>query len=404
MRAAIMVIAVIFSLAGLAGSAQAQDADATHAAMRKSLVYLKATGTGASGAIAGVPMEATGTGFLVSGDGFILTSYHLLSQLGDVRPETIEIWANIAEKVKVLKFKAATVNAVPENDLLLLKVPSGVDGHIPVKIGSFAESYSASQVLTSGFPSAIDYHTVNGRISSRDTGSGYLWTVDMAFAPGQSGSPVYTPDGTVIGVAKGQSINSPDINHMVPIHLADPLIGHLRIAEMQAKLSRLEKLLGEVDPKLKPVGDRLQEAEADLGTIKKYFSWSGDLVENDLKIRFQKLVGDDPLIEKVILRVTPTAYGDDDADIKIGTYRTPKKFTELAEYSKEKRVGSFDFLNFKAKLEAAYCEFGAKKIPELNVVITPYIKNEENEVALDDVKLNMQIGVRNAEKSCETDN
>jgi S1-C subfamily serine protease len=385
LRAAALVLAAFLCLTGMAGSVIAQDAEAAHAAMRKSLVYLKATGIGASGAIAGANMTATGTGFLVSEDGFILTNYHLLTELGDVLPNTIEIRANIGEKAQELKFKAATVNAVPENDLLLIKIPSGADKHVPVRLGSLAEAYAASQILTSGFPSEVDYQTVNGRVSSRDTGSGYLWTVgNMAFEHGQSGSPIYTPDGKVIGVAKGQSEGSPSLNHMIPIHLADSLIGHLRIAELQAKIATLETSIKNLETnKVDPAKKDLDTAVQNIDEIASNFEWSASINASDVEIDYRKLANTGPSVDRIVAVVTPVATNKDRQTIDIGTYfidvnrDAESDFLIPQEFDTKKRLGVILAPNLFELVRSNFCNIGpAFAAEKFRISIQPYLKGD----------------------------
>jgi S1-C subfamily serine protease len=307
-----LMLAVFFCVVGMTGTANAQDNEAAHAAMKKSLVYLKASGTGASGPIAGVPMEATGTGFLVSDDGFILTTYHLLSELGDVVPETVKIEASIGRKAIVFELTAAPVNSVPELDLLLLKIPPDDTGYTPVKLGSLADANSASDILTSGFNKPVGHHKDSGSMGSKDTPSGYLWTVnDMPFEKGQSGSPVYTLNGNVIGVAKGQAVDSPSINYMIPIQLADSLLAHLRVAELRDTIGRLNtqnaeltEKLGEIDRK-RPIADRLSEVETGISNIQKVYDWNAAMTQDGVLLSFTKILSGGPALTSLEFQITP---------------------------------------------------------------------------------------------------
>ena len=102
--------------------------------IRPSLVYLKATAKGASETETGVTKETNATGFVVSDDGLILTVYHLISKLGDVVPETVEIEARIGEKNANLR-RATIVDVSINTDLLLLKIPPNINKYTKVTLG-----------------------------------------------------------------------------------------------------------------------------------------------------------------------------------------------------------------------------------------------------------------------------
>ena len=94
-------------------------AEDPHAKILPSLVFLKATAQGNAGADTGVPKSTVATGVIVSDDGLILTVYHLLSELGKVAPETIDIRGSIGEQVDVPSQKVLVISANQPSDLLL---------------------------------------------------------------------------------------------------------------------------------------------------------------------------------------------------------------------------------------------------------------------------------------------
>jgi S1-C subfamily serine protease len=385
MRAAMMVLAVIFGLAGLLETARAQETEATHAAIKKSLVYLKASGTGASGAIAGVPIEATGTGFLVSEDGFILTTYHLLSELGDVVPETVKIESSIGKKAITFGLTAAPVNSVPELDLLLLKIPPDDNGYTPVKLGSLADANSASDILTSGFNKPVGHHKDAGTMGSKDTPSGYLWTVnDMPFEKGQSGSPVYAPNGKVIGIAKGQAIDSPSVNYIIPIQLADSLLAHLRVAELQAKIATLETSIKNLETnKVDPAKKDLDTAVQNIDEIASNFEWSASINASDVEIKYRKLANTGPSVERVVAVVTPLATNKDNQTIDIGTYfidanrDSESDFLTPQEFDTKKRLGAILAPNLFELVRSNFCNIGpAFAADKFRISIQPYLKGD----------------------------
>jgi serine protease Do len=231
------VAGVYFAPAMHDSKAHAQDA---HKQVRPSLVYLKATGQVRGGENASSEAETTlGTGFVVSSDGLVLTTHHIISELGDVEPRTVSIEARIAEKSANAR-PAAIVDDAINMDLLLLKLPPGPDDYVPVSLGSAYDHDDTQDIYTSGFPRSISYRTQNGRIEAREGPGGYLWVTDLNFEYGQSGSPIYNGDGEVIGVVKGVEGS---LNYIVPIEFADSLLAQVRLREMKQQVQKMQERL-----------------------------------------------------------------------------------------------------------------------------------------------------------------
>jgi S1-C subfamily serine protease len=176
-----------------------------HEQIRKSLVFIEMKGETDNG----IPLGSAGTGFLVSDDGYILTCYHLLEALSKSRPEKIEVWVHFGERKQAADKRAFVVDGRVNLDLLLLKVSRTGSPYISVKTGSARRAtLTSSIVLSSGFryqesPPDANYTRFSDQITSEDGPAGYTWVLNNAAVGGQSGSPVYTESGIVIGILKG---------------------------------------------------------------------------------------------------------------------------------------------------------------------------------------------------------
>ena len=244
----VRIVAVgLAAFALFASSAMAQSSP--HDAMRKSLVWLKAEGRGGEGGeFVGQDVDEQATGVMISSDGLVLTTYHLIGALldKDVDGQTVKISANIADKSDFPRFGNVTImNAAPLLDLLLLKIPPTSDPFVPATIGSAAKLTTEDTIYTSGFPHSANYTAHSGQLTSKDGPRGYLWTVSLPFLSGQSGSPVYDKNGLVVGIAKGSDDRADNQNYMIPIQFADPLIAHMKLAALAGDLGKLET---EIDP------------------------------------------------------------------------------------------------------------------------------------------------------------
>jgi hypothetical protein len=191
-----------------------------HKKVKEALVVVVAEAQGAEGSrFAGAPLAQQATGFFVSPYGHIVTSYHLISNLGDYDPTTLKLsvitgdrYANKARPAGLLYFEM-------DKDIAVLKTPEG-DGFRYLKYQQNARAaVENAKVFTSGYPRDLPYKMDSGQINAFD-GPGrdiHVWMTDMVFVHGQSGSPVYLEDGAVIGVVKGTDKKIDKHNFLVPI-------------------------------------------------------------------------------------------------------------------------------------------------------------------------------------------
>ncbi|HEY2850776.1 MAG TPA: Do family serine endopeptidase [Gemmatimonadaceae bacterium] len=189
---------------------------------------------------------ASGSGFIVSPEGYILTNNHVIDG---------------ADRVTVglpdrREFKAKVVGRDPQTDIAVLKI-SGKD--LPtVPLGDDSQARVGDWVLAIGNPLELDFTVTAGIVSAkgrsnelRDLNSDkyaiqdFIQT-DAAINPGNSGGPLVNTSGQVIGI--NSAIASPTGSYAgygfaIPITLAktvmDDLIahGHVRRAILGAYIS-----------------------------------------------------------------------------------------------------------------------------------------------------------------------
>jgi serine protease Do len=172
--------------------------------------------------------EAVGTGFVVRADGFILTNQHVVEGAsavtvtlpsGEQRPATV-VADDAQHDLAVLKIDASGLPA------LALGSTDGLDlGETVVAIG-FALDLSGGPTITSGIISSldrsIDVQGSNGSGTARSY-EGLLQT-DAALNHGNSGGPLVTLDGRVIGVNVAGGDGVENIGFAIPIETAAPLL------------------------------------------------------------------------------------------------------------------------------------------------------------------------------------
>jgi S1-C subfamily serine protease len=179
--------------------------------------------------IDGHPVEGIGTGVVIVDTGIILTNLHVVAG---------------AEKVQVefddgLETEAEVIGIRPEHDLAVLQAKKLPDDLAAATLRSTADLAVGDEVIAVGFPfgigPSVSYGVVSGlRREHRSPQGKRLLTnliqFDAAANPGNSGGPLVTAGGEVVGIVTG--ILNPTEHHVfigigfaVPIENAAAAIG-----------------------------------------------------------------------------------------------------------------------------------------------------------------------------------
>ena len=161
---------------------------------------------------------STGSGCIISSDGYILTSKHVVKNA-----KNIEVTINTGKV-----YPAKIVKTTGKNkDLALLKIETKFS--LPeVKLGNSEEVKVGQRVLAIGNPFGFSGTLTTGIVSRIDYQNNKIQT-DAAINPGSSGGPIVNINGEVIGIS--QSIYNPDNNQSnigigfaVPVNEAKSLL------------------------------------------------------------------------------------------------------------------------------------------------------------------------------------
>ena len=165
---------------------------------KDSVAYITADITQSSGSPFGQPQSgtATGSGFVVSSDGYIVTNDHV-----------VDGGTNVKVKVGDGKTLAAkVVGTDASTDLALLKVDA--TGLTPLALGDSGNVEVGDPAYAIGNPYGLDRTLTTGVISAlqRQISSPNGYTIDdvlqtdAAINPGNSGGPLFNSAGQVVGV------------------------------------------------------------------------------------------------------------------------------------------------------------------------------------------------------------
>jgi S1-C subfamily serine protease len=368
---------------GLAQLAFAEISEEIQASVRGSLVHIRATGISSKDSS---QKTSEGTGFYVSQDGFILTNYHLLAPLDGVDADTIVI--NVGERPNTLnRVKVLPVQGNEIADILVLKAPEDGVNRTKAKIDFTKQPTVGSALYSIGFPTVTDpeFDTqpalVKGNLSKHTGPTASLWTTSIAALQGQSGSPVFTDDGTVIGILKGTDKTAEgEVSYIVPIKFVDPLLPQLRVQQLREELELVLKALGGIEKEPVPLNNRLQNVETNINDLRRIFEWQGDFAGEDLKVQFTKLVGGEPKLRAIRPQVTPYARLNTGGVEKRGLFRIFGQGSagEILMNGIDERSASGFFLlpNIKNEIANRIRSDGEiKNIPRLSVSIIPVLED-----------------------------
>ncbi len=171
------------------------------------------------------PVEARGSGFIINPDGLIVTNNHVVK---DARRITVTM-----DDGQTLP--ATVVGTDPRTDIALLKI----DAHHPlpyVQLGNSANAQPGEWVIAIGNPFGLSETVTAGIVSAvgRNIGAGpydQFIQVDAPINEGNSGGPLLTQDGKVIGM--DTAILSPNggsigIGFAIPSNLIKTISGDLQ--------------------------------------------------------------------------------------------------------------------------------------------------------------------------------
>jgi serine protease Do len=139
------------------------------------------------------PVQSTGSGFIVSNDGYVLTNNHVVAGAE-------EIFVRLSDRREL---KAELIGSDQQSDLAVLKVEAR---DLPiVKIGNSTKLKVGEWVVAIGAPFGFDYSVTAGIVSAKGRSlpnESYVPFIqtDVAINPGNSGGPLFNLDGEVVGI------------------------------------------------------------------------------------------------------------------------------------------------------------------------------------------------------------
>jgi serine protease Do len=148
--------------------------------------------------------EATGTGFIVDRNGYIITNNHVVAQADNIK---VKLTGDKTE------YKAKVIGVDRETDLAVIKIDAGKSLY-PAKIGNSDGVQVGDWVVAIGSPFGLEATVTAGIVSAtgRDIQGAqqfqHFIQTDAAINPGNSGGPLLNRRGEVIGINTAIATNT----------------------------------------------------------------------------------------------------------------------------------------------------------------------------------------------------
>lgn len=161
---------------------------------------------------------ASGSGFVLTKDGYIVTNYHVIEDAANDSSVTVEVAFENGDK-----YPAKLVGGEKDNDVAVLKIEA--TGLTPVTLGDSDKLVVGESVYAIGNPlGELTYSFTDGMVSALDrlittsspnpqTGAAESTTLNVlqtncAINPGNSGGPLFDRYGSVVGIVSAKYTQS----------------------------------------------------------------------------------------------------------------------------------------------------------------------------------------------------
>jgi serine protease Do len=172
-------------------------------------------------------VRSSGSGFVISRDGYILTNHHVVDQASEIQV----LFTDRRE------YQATVIGTDRRSDLALLKIDAkGLDALV------FADSDNlkvGEWVLAIGSPFGLDYSVTAGIVSAKgrslptEQGENYVPFIqtDVAINPGNSGGPLFNLKAEVVGINSqifSRTGGSIGLSFSIPSNVAQRVVDQLK--------------------------------------------------------------------------------------------------------------------------------------------------------------------------------
>ncbi|MCL6634475.1 MAG: trypsin-like peptidase domain-containing protein [Peptococcaceae bacterium] len=169
--------------------------------------------------------EGLGSGFIISGDGYVLTNEHVIDGASEIYVTVTGFDRELAARV---------VGADYDLDLALLKIDAGKE--LPfLNLGNSDQIRVGNWVIAIGNPYGLDHTVTTGVISAKgrpinigDRHYENLLQTDASINPGNSGGPLLNLKGEVVGINTAINAQAQGIGFAIPTSTVQRVLEDLK--------------------------------------------------------------------------------------------------------------------------------------------------------------------------------
>lgn len=217
------------------------------------------------GARPNMPVRSSGSGFIISSDGYILTNAHVVEGAD-------EVMVKLTDR---REFKAKVIGSDPRSDIALIKINATNLPKVP--IGNAQQLQVGEWVIAIGSPFGFENSVTAGIVSAKERSlpsENYVPFIqtDVAVNPGNSGGPLFNMKGEVVGINSqiySRSGGYMGVSFAIPIDVAMQVAEQLK-TQGKVQRGRLGVVIQEVSAGnasafglSKPEGALVSEVEKD---------------------------------------------------------------------------------------------------------------------------------------------
>ena len=224
------------------------------------------------------PVVSTGSGFIISSDGYLLTNNHVVEDADEVK-------VSLGDR---REYKAEIIGTDPRSDVAVLKIDA--EDLPTLKIGKSEKLRVGEWVVAIGSPFQLRFSVTSGIVSAKGrsipNGSDSTYVpfiqTDVAINPGNSGGPLFNLDGEVVGINSQiytRSGGYMGVSFAIPIDYAMDVADQLREngyvargwlgVSIQEVTSELAEALGMEIPKGALVSQIIEDSPAEKSGLKE---------------------------------------------------------------------------------------------------------------------------------------
>jgi S1-C subfamily serine protease len=166
------------------------------------------------------PKKASGSGFFIDANGYIVTNYHVVEEAFGIKVQIPPFGKE--------RFVVTVVGVCPERDVAVLKLTDaaltkirGKIGKIPfLRLGDSDRVARRDKITVLGYPLRQErLKSIEGEVSGREVLWGESWIqISAALNPGNSGGPALNSRGEVVGINTARIPEGQSIGYIIPIN------------------------------------------------------------------------------------------------------------------------------------------------------------------------------------------